>query len=230
MLPKKDIDALMMPIGYYRWMFCCIIVISLLIAAIFIFLGIKYHESLLIIVGPLLSIVPAIFVRIKISLFAKKATIHFSGEFIEITTPDAMKDRFIYADIKYFSVSKIAVDYASRLSFILGNGDKRGYIFFRQLDKNESVLDNVLLYFSSYNIGKIQEEKIQVLPSFFLRRYGRLFVAVTGVLILAIIVAQVIYKPKTILYSLIAVLGAYIQIKIIQRNDMEILRKFRDDN
>jgi hypothetical protein len=126
-------------------------------------------------------------------------------------------------------VSKIAVDYASRINFILENGAKKRYIFFRQVDNDENILDNVLLYFSYYNMGKMQEEKIQMLPSFFLTKPGRLFVAVTGFLILVAIIIQVIYKPKTIPYSLIAVLGAYTQVKIIQMTDRKILKKFRDE-
>jgi hypothetical protein len=230
MPPKKQIDALVMPIGSYRLMFLGGIVISLLIAALFIFLGLKYHKLWLIIVGPLLALTPGIFIRFKINLIAKKATIHFSEEFIEIATPDSMVDRFIYSDIKYFSVSKIAVDYASRINFVLRDGAKRRYMFFRQSDNDENVLNNVLLYFSSFNTGKIQEEKIQVLPSFFLTKAGKLLVAVSAFSILAAIIIQVIYKPKAIPFSLIVVLGAYIQVKGIQRNDREILEKFRDEN
>ena len=230
MLQKKQIDTLMMPISTYRFMFFCVIVISLSIATLFIFLGIKYHKPLLIIVGPLLSITPAIFIRLKISLIAKKATMHFSNEFIEINTPDSLNNKFVYSGIKYFSVSKIDVDHASRIKFILRNGIKKRYIFFRQFDNDENILNNVLLYFSSYNIGKMQEEKIQVLPSFYVTKPGRLFVAVTSFLILAFIIMQVIYKPKTIPYSLIFVLATYIQIKRIQMNDSKILKKFRDGN
>ncbi len=211
-------------------MFFCVIVISLSIAALFIFLGIRNHNALLIIVGPLLSITPAIIIRFKISLVAKKATMYFSEEFIEIKTTDTLNDRFIYWDIKYFSVSKIDIDYASKVKFILRDGTKRRYIFFRQFDNDENVLNNVLLYFSSYNSGKIQEEKIQVLPSFFLTKQGRLLVAITGFLILAVIIMQVINKPKTIPISVVFALAIYIQVKAIQRNDSKILRKFRDEN
>jgi hypothetical protein len=230
MLPKKQINSLMMPLGNYWLMFFCVIIISLLIAAFFIFLGIKYHNALLIVAGSLLSITPAIFIRLKISLVAKKATICFSEEFIEITTPDVLNERFIYSDIKYFSVSKIAVDYASRVNFILRSGAKKRYIFFKQLDNDENVLNNVLLYFSTYNTGKIEDEKIHVLPSFFLTKQGKLFVGVTACSILAAIIIQVIYKPKTIPASLFVVLAGYIQIKITQMNDRKILKKFLEEN
>jgi len=202
MLQKKEIDTLMMPSRNYWLLFFCGIVICLSIAALFIFLGIKYHKPFLIIVGPLLSITPAIFFRLKINLVAKKATINFSEESIEINGIGTFKHRFIYSEIKYFSVSNIDIDHASIVKFILGNGAKRRYIFFRQFDNDENVLNNVLLYFSSYNIGKRQEEKIQVLPSFFLTKPGRLFVAETFFSILAAIIIQIIYKPKTIPYSL----------------------------
>jgi hypothetical protein len=166
----------------------------------------------------------------KINLVAKKATIHFSREFIEITTLDTLNDKFIYSDIKYFSVSKIAVDYASRINFVLRDGTKRQYIFFRQPDNDENVLNNVLLYFSSYNVGKIQEEKIRALPGFFLTKQGRVLVAVTGFLIFGVIILQVVNKPKAIPYSVIFALATYIQVKIIQKKDKEILRKFQDEN
>ena len=206
------------------------IVICLSIAALFIFLGIKFHKSLLFIVGPVLSMLPIIFIRLKINLIAKNATINFSEEFIEITTPDILNKRFIYSEIKYFSVSKFASDNSSTIKFVLRNGAKKRYIFFRQLDNDENVLNNVLLYFSSYNIGKIQEAKIQALPSFYGTRQGKLFVAATGFLILFFIIMQVIYKPKTIPISLFAVLGAYLQIKALQINDSKILKKFRSEN
>jgi len=221
---------LMMPICKYRLMFFCVIIISLVIAALFILLGFKYHMYLLIIFGPLLSVMPAIFVRLKINFVAKKARIHFFEEYIEITSQDILINRFIYSEIKYFSVSKIAVDYASRINLVLRNGTKRKYIFFKQAENAENVLNNILFYFSTYNIGKIQEEKIQVLPSFFLTIHGRIILAVIGLLILSVLIMQIIYKPKTIPYSFLVVLGAYIQIKGIQRNGREILRNFRDEN
>ena len=231
MLQKKEIDTLVLPTGKYYLIVFRVIVISLSIAAFFIFLGLKYHMLWVMIIGPLLStIVLGIFVRLKINLIAKKATIYFSEEFIEIKTSGTLNDRFNYSDIKYFSVSKIDVDKASKIKFILRNEIKRRYIFFRQFDNDENVLNNVLLYFSSYNIGKMQEEKIQILPSFFLTKPGRLFVAVTACSILIAIIIQVVYKPKTIPASLIAVLGAYLQVKTIQINDRKILRKFRDQN
>lgn len=227
---EKQINTLMMPSRNYWWMFFCVILISLSFLALFVFLAIKYHNDLLFIVGLLLSIAPAIFIRLKINLVAKKATIHFSEEFIEIETPDTLNDRVLYSDIKYFSVSKIDVDNASRIKFILGNGAKRRYIFFRQFDNDQNILNNVLLYFSSYNIGKIQEEKIQVLPSFYVTKQGKLIVGIIGFIILVVIIIQIIYKPKTIPASLIFVLVIYIQIKRIQMNDSKILKKFRGEN
>lgn len=230
MLQKKQIDTLVLPTGKYWVIVFYLIVICLSILALFVFLALRYHNDVLFIVGVLLAIAPAIFIRLKINLIAKKATIDFSEEFIEIKTPDSLLDRLFYSDIQYFSVSNIDVDHASKIKFILRNGGKRRYIFFRQLDNDDNILNNVLLYFSSYNLGKMQEEKIQILPSYFLTKPGKLFVGVTACSILAAIIIQVIYKPKTIPASLFVVLGAYIQIKIIQRNDKEILRKFRDEN
>jgi hypothetical protein len=230
MLQKKEIDTLMLPIGKYWLIVFYLIVICLSIAALFIFLSLKNYNLWVMILGIPLCIAPAVFFRLKINLVAKKATIHFSEEFIEINGLGIFNNKFIYSDIKYFSVSNIDIDHASRIKFILANGTKRGYIFFRQFDNDENVLNNVLLYFSSYNIGKIQEEKIHVLPSFFLTKPGRLFIVVTAFSILAAILLQLVYKPTTIPYSLIAVLGAYTQVKLIQRNDRKILRNFRDKN
>ena len=230
MLIKKQIDTLLMPIFKYFLMLFYVLVTCFSIAAVFIFMGLKYHKPLLIILGPLLSMAPIILISLKKNLVAKKAIILFSEDSIEITMPDTLNERFIYSDIKYFSVSKYASDNSSTIKFILRNGIKKRYIFFRQLDNDENILNSVLLYFSSYNIGKIQEEKIQVLPSFYGTKQGRLFVAATGILILFFIIVQVIYTPKTIPISLIAVLVGYLQAKGIQMNDREILRKFRDGN
>jgi hypothetical protein len=230
MLQKKEVDTLMLPMGKYWLMFFYVILISLSIAALFIFLGIKYHIPSFFIFGPLLSLIPAIFIRLKIKSVAKEVTVDFSEELIEITGSDILNDRFIYSDIKYFSVSNITVDHASKINFILRNGVRKRYIFFNQYDNDENISNNVLLYFSSYNMGKVQEEKIRMLPSFFLTKPGKVFVAVSGILILAVIIMQVVYKPKTILYSLIVALGAYTQIRIVQMNDRESLKKFRDEN
>lgn len=228
---KKQIETLVLPTGRYWMIVFYIMVIAMAIVAFFIFLGLKHHITWVVIIGPLISVgLIGLFVRLKINLIAKKAIMNFSEEFIEITTPGTLNERFIYSDIKYFSVSKIDVDNASKINFILRNGAKRRYIFFRQLDNDENILNNVLLYFSSYNIGKMKEEKIQILPSYFLTKPGRLFVGVTACSILAAIIMQAIYKPKTIPASLFVVLGGYIQIKIIQMNDRKILRKFRDEN
>lgn len=69
-----------------------------------------------------------------------------------------------------------------------------------------------------------------MLPSFFLTKQGRVIVAATCFLILALIIKLAIHKPKKIPYSLIFALATYIQVKEIQRNDRKILRKFRDEN
>lgn len=230
MFLKKQIDTLFLPLRKYWMVIFYMIVICLSILALSVFIGLKYHRDLLFIVGALLAITPFIFVRLKINLVAKKVTIYFSEESIEITTSDTLNERFIYSEIKYFSVSKYASDNSSTIKFILRNKVKKRYIFFRQLDNNENVLDNVLFYFSSYNISKSQEAKIQVLPSFYGTKQGKLFVAATGFLILFFIIMQVIYKPKTTLISLFAVLGAYLQVKAIQINDRKILKKFLDKN
>jgi hypothetical protein len=231
MLPKKQIDALVLPTGKYWLIVFSIIATALAIAAFFIFLGLKYHMIWGMIICVLLCmIITGLFVRMKINLIAKNASILFSEEFIEISGTGTFNEKFFYSDIKYFSASDIAVDKASRVNFIFESGAKRRYIFFRQLDNSENVLNNVFLYFSSYNIGKIQEEKIQMLPSFFVTKQGKLFVTIIGFIILATIVMQVLYKPKTIFVSVIAVLGAYMQIKSIQMKDKEILKKFLDEN
>ena len=230
MTPKKQIDTLMMPMRSYWLTFLGVIVISLLILSLCVFFALKNHNDFIFIFGGLLAILPTMIIRQKINLIAKKATIIFSEEFIKITTSGTLNDSFLYSDIKYFSVSKIAGDYASRINFILRSDAKRRYIFFRQLDNDENVLNNVLFYFSSYNVGKTQEEKIQMSPSFFLTRGGRLLVAACGILILTVIAIQLVYKPKTIPISLLAVLGGYLQAKAIQINDKKILKKFLDEN
>lgn len=227
---QKKIDTLMMSISKYRLMFFGVIVICLATAAVFIFLGIKFHQRLLIIVGPLLSITPAVFVRLKINLIAKKATIAFNQDFIEITSSGILNEKLIYSDIKYFSASDISVDKASRIKFILKNGAKRHYIFFKQFGNDENILSHVLLYFSSYNSDKIQEGKIHMLPSFYVTKGGKLIVAVIGFLILAIIIMQIMYRPKTTTYSIIFVLAIYAQIRRIQMNDSKILKKFQGEN
>jgi hypothetical protein len=231
MFLKKEIDTLVLPTGKYYLIVFCVILISLLVAAFFIFLGLKYHMLWVILVGPLVSIaVPGIFFTLKINLIAKKATIYFSEEFIEIKNSGLLNDKFNYSDIKYFSASAIDVDKCSKVKFILRNKVKKRYIFFRQLDNDENVLNTLLLYFSSYNSAKMQEKEIQISPSFFLTKPGKVFVVVTGFIILVAIIIQVIYKPKATPASLIAVLGGYLQAKGIQMNDRKILDKFREQN
>jgi len=230
MTSKKQIDTLMMPISSFRMMFVYVIIISLLIATFFVFIGIKYHSRLVIILGPLLCVGPAIFIRLRINLFAKKVTMTFSKESIEIKWGDKIIGYFFYSDIKYFSVSKVGVDYASKINFILANDTKIRYMFFKQFEDDDNVLNNVLLHFSSYNIGKIQDEKIQALPSFFMTKQGKLIIYCTGLLILTVIITQIIIKPKAIPFSLIFALATYIQVNAIQRNDMKILKKFNDQN
>ena len=231
MFQEKEINTLVLPTGKYWLIVFFIMLISLSLAALFVFLGIKYHMVWVMIICILLSVlVPALFVRLKINLIAKQAIIHFSEEFFEIKTSGSLDNRFNYADIQYFSVSKYGVDHYSTLKFNLKNGITRRYSFFRQYDNDENTLDNIFFYFSSYNIGKKQEERIQISPSFFLTKPGKIFVTVTGFIILVAIIIQVIYKPKTIPVSLLAVLGSYIQIKGIQIDNRKILEKFNDEN
>lgn len=232
MFQKKEINTLVLPIGKYWLIIFCVIVISLSLAALFIFFGLKHHISLWVMLTGLLiaAIAPALFVRLKINLIAKKAVIYFADGFIQITAPDTMNERFAYSDIQYFSVTKYGVDKASTINFILRSGTKRRYIFFRQFDNDENVLNNVLHCFSSYNNGKVKEEKIQISPSFFLTKSGKFFLAITGLIILAGLIIQVVYKPKTIPASLLGLWAAYLQAKAIQMTDQKILNRFREEN
>ena len=229
---KKEINTLLLPLSKYWLLIFCTMLVSLSFAALFIFLGLKHHISLWIwIIGCLLSvIVPSLFVRLKINLFAKRCAILFSDEFFQISTSDILNETFVYSDVKYFSASNYEYDKMSIIKFIFRNGNKKRYIFFSQNVNDENVLNNVLLFFSSYNIGKIQGEQINMSPSFFLTKSGKAFVVVTGFIILAAIIIQVIYRPKATPASLLAILGGYLQAKGIQINDRKILDKFRSQN
>ena len=232
MFQKKEIETLVLPMSKYWLIIFSLIIFSLLLTAFFVFLGLKYPDIFwVMLIFILLSlIIPALFVRLKINLIANQATMHFSEEFIEIKTSGTLNDRFSYSEIQFFSVSNYDVDHASTLKFILKNGVKRRYIFFRQYDNDQNTLNNVLLRFSSYNTGKIQDERIQISPSFFLTKPGKIFVTVTGLIILVAIIIQVIYKPKATPVSILAVLGGYLQAKGIQMNDKKILDEFRNLN
>ena len=225
----KNIDTLFLPTGKYWLIIAFVMLVSLSFAALFVALGLKYDMLWLIIGGPLLSvIVPGLFVRLKINLIAKKGTMHFTNEYIQIIAPDTIAEKFVYSDIKCFSVTNYGVDNASRIKLILKNGLKRHYMFFRQKENEENVLNNILHYFSSYNNCRINDEKIQISPSFYLSKPGKVFVTITGLIILICISIQLIYKLKTVPVSLFAVLGGYTQIRLLQIKEKRILKEFTE--
>jgi len=232
MFQHKEIDTLVLPMGKYYLIIFGVIVFSLSLTAFFVFLGLKYPNIFwIMLICILLSvIIPALFVRLKINLIANQATINFSEESIEIKTSGTLNDRFNYSDIQYFSVSKYDVDHASIVKIILRNRVKRKYIFFRQFENAENVLNNMLRSFTTYNVSKAESEAIQIAPSFFLTKSGRAFIAMTGLTILAAIIIQIIYKPKTIPASFFVVLGGYLQVKGIQMKDKKIFDDFRNRN
>jgi len=231
MTDKKDINILFLPMGKYWMIISFVLLISLVFVALFVAVGLKYHMLWLLLGGSLLSaIVPALFIRLKLNLIAKKGTIHFTNEDMQIIVPDSIAEKFAYSDVKCFNVTNYDGDDASRIKFILRNGFKRNYIFFRQKNNEENVLNNVLHYFSSYSNGRIDEEKILIAPSFFLSKSGKVFVAITGLIILVCISLQFIYKLKTVPVSLFAVFGAYTQIRILQIKEKRILKEFNERN
>jgi hypothetical protein len=223
-------NALALPLGKYWLVVFCVLMFCLSLAAFFVFLGLEHLIPLwAMITGTLISgIVPALFFRLKIHLFTKKVDMLFSGEFVKMTTADSLNETFAYCNVQYFSVSKYEADKASVIKFILRNGIKKRYIFFRQVNNDDNVLNNVLLYFSTYNSGKIQEEKIQISPGFFLTKGGKVFVAATGLIILAATMIEIIYKPKATAVSLLAVIGGYLQVKSIQMADKITINRFHD--
>src|SRR6185312_8124603 len=112
MFLKKQIDTLFLPLGKYWMALFYMMVICFSFIALFIVIAIKFHKPMFFIVGPLLSMLPIILFRLKINSVAKKVTINFSQESIEITTSDTLSERFLYSEIKYFSVSKYASDHS----------------------------------------------------------------------------------------------------------------------
>src|SRR5690242_5993247 len=192
MLQTKRIETYLMKTNRLFLFSFGLIIFMLSGISFFIFLGKKFQNPLVIIVGVLLFfVVPLVIVNQKMNIFSKRATILLSIEFMEVQISDTLKDKFMLSDIKYFKMGKSDINHSSYLKIILKKGIIKQYSFFNQLNDSENVLKNVYQFFKQYNRDTSLNDKIQILPNFYLTKQGKLSIALLGVLIFIGIAIQI---------------------------------------
>lgn len=237
MPPNTEIKTSFLKTSKLLLFVLCLIIFILvsLLSTLFVINKYRTGFSIIIIsVGVILFfILPILFFNKRISLFANKAILILSSDFLKIYTLNKktlnIKERheYLYNDIKAFQIAESKANTSSYLKLVLKNGKKIKYSFFEQTDNKQNVLKNVQVFFTSYNEGKSLNEKISLLPTFYNTKAGKYIIIGLAVLIVIVVLLQAIYKPQTIPFSLLIGIMLYFRIKSQQKSDIELYEKFK---
>jgi hypothetical protein len=173
-------------------------------------------------------IFPLIFINNRFTIFTKMAVVEFTNDFLNIkilnkTTFDLEEEsQYLYSDISSVRMTESVSDSSSYLKLVLKGGTKVKYLFYEQSDNEQNVLKNVRSFFSSYNHGKVMDQKISLLPGFYASTGGKYSIMGLTILIGITILFQIIYKPVTIPFSLITGIILFLRIKSQQKKDTEV--------
>jgi hypothetical protein len=200
------------------------------------YIGMKLH---LIIAGTsiiaLTMFIPFIFEKRFQKPFVNLAVFNFFDDFFSIDFLDKndnniiqRKDVIQYSEIRSFRVFDSSKDTSALLSIYLRSGKKLTYDFVEQkLIKGKTEINEVIFAFiNNYNCRN-SGDKIELVPNFFASKTGRICIILLSFLIVISIIIQIMYKPKTIPFSVISGLTLYLIIIIQARQDRQMAERLK---
>ncbi len=200
-----------------------------------IFAAIKLHHTFIILLGVFIFVVsPFLFQKrfrkgfsenVKVSFYSD----YFSIDFREINTDAILKtDVNRFDQIKFFKVYDSMKNDFSSLKLIFSNNTKVSYTFSNQRNDGSCTDINVLVrnYIKAYNSTKPSETKINIIPNLFATTAGLYFIAILVAVMITTLAFEIIYKLKTIPFSLIVFALIYIQFLAMRKIDIRDRNNF----
>lgn len=160
--------------------------------------------------------------------FIKKATLKFDKERLLIkqfnVETNASEGMVVYGfnEIDSYKIFSSTKNDLSKLTLKSIDGRKIKYTFINQKhDCSENDIAFVIRRcIREYNMEKGEDGKISLIPNLFATKAGQFYIVVLTVLLGVAIIMQLIYKPKTIPFSLFAALAFYLQILVQRKKDI----------
>jgi hypothetical protein len=201
-----------------------------------IVISIKLHNIILIPVGIFIFwICPTLLFQKKFrNYFTRKATVKFSPEYFSVeifnrkTNELETIDNNNFSEIKSFKAINSAKDDSSFLKINFKNENKVSYTFLGQgkADRTTDITKLFVNYIHSFNNIQTGSEKITLAPNLFASKAGTFYIAALTILLIIALSLQIIYKPKTIPFTLFAGIFLYIQIIAQRKRDVRDLEDF----
>lgn len=203
-----------------------------------IILAIKLHSIIVIPVGIFIFwICPTVLFQKKFrKFFTRKATVKFDPDYFSVeifnrkTEELETTDNNDFSEIKSFKIINSAKDDSSFLKINFKNGNNVAYTFLGQgkVGSRTDITELVVNYIHSYNNAQNGKGKIILAPNLFTSKAGTFYIAAITILLIIALSLQLIYKPKTIPYTLLAGIFLYIQIIAQRKRDVRDLENFNE--
>ncbi|SHF03817.1 hypothetical protein [Flavisolibacter ginsengisoli] len=200
--------------------------------ALFMLVGLSLH-SVIIGVGGYITVMisPLFFEKQFRKRFIKKATVVFASDCLQIkqyrfsdNEPDDVAE-LPFNDIKSYKAWASSKNDFSSIKFILADGTKTKYTFVEQYGGKDDIVDILHKSIGIFNKSRAEGQKIRLIPNLFATKAGKYFIAVLTLLLITTIIVQIIYKPKTIPFSLLAGAMLYLQILAQRRKDLDAIKE-----
>lgn len=203
--------------------------------ALTILIAMRFHSEIVIPIGILIFwLGPALFFQNQLRKpFTKKATLNFRNDCISVGIFNKkngeleQSNKIRFDEIKSFKAMNSTKDDSSFLKINFKNGSKLSYTFLQQSKENtkSSITSLVAEYIHLYNIQN-ENKTIILAPSFFASKVGTYCIAGLTIILIAAVLLQTIYKPKTIPFTLFAGAILYLQIITQRKRDIRDMENF----
>ena len=200
-----------------------------------IFAAVKLHYTFVIFLGVFIFVVsPFLFQKRFRKAFSENATVSFFSDYFSIDFKEINTDAIVKTDInrfdqiKFFKIYDSTENDFSSLKLIFSDNTKISYTFSNQRNDGSSTDINVLVrnYIKAYNSGKTSEAKIKIIPNLFATTSGLYFIAILIAMMITTLVFEIIYKPKTIPFSLTVFALIYLGFIAMRKIDIRDRNNF----
>lgn len=179
-----------------------------------------------------ISLSPLIFSKYLRGLFSKNAILQFENDQFSVDLFNKKSgllersDIFTFGQIKSFKAADSEKDDSAFIKLYLNDGRTIYYTFLEQgKGKGDDVTDVLTYYIKAYNEPLLEEERILPLPMLFATKRAKYYLIGLTILLIGAIIVEIIYKPKSIPFSLFTGATLYLLILAQRKIDIERFKK-----
>jgi hypothetical protein len=177
---------------------------------------------------------PVIFGKFLKAAFIKNAMLRFDNDHFSVDQINRktgivdIHDDFKYEEIASFKAADSAKDDSAFVKLFLNDGRTAYYTFLEQGKADDKDVAKVLSDFIlAYNETRQQGEKITPVPMLLASKKAKYYIIGLTVLLMAVIIIQLIYHPKSIPISLFSGAILYLLLLAQRKRDLEQFNKMK---